>query len=344
MDINENNILCPDLNLSWETEFTILGFVIDNKLQKLHANFEKCNEKVKSLIIKWRAYGLSINGRITISKTLLLPQYTYIGSVLDKVSVTRYKNIQKILDHFVLHNSYLEPNKSSRNWIKPDILYADRSKGGYGQIEVDEFFKSIKTSWVKRYATGKLDNWGANKFNNLINQELPCISEFVKCYREFSICFPTEVNTKENRWLSHPFFYNPKIQFGNGRARRPFTSGMFGMEEKSATLSLGQLFVNLKPISFQALDSLGHPITILGHNSLTQHLKNLVGHGKLFDGHPKKVVIKYDRSRPIPCHLIDNIKDYMKCFKKGSSTIRKVFSSANKKPINYDIQKFTEKN
>ena len=27
--------LCQDLNLKWKTEFRILGFVIDNKLQKL---------------------------------------------------------------------------------------------------------------------------------------------------------------------------------------------------------------------------------------------------------------------------------------------------------------------
>ena len=66
---------------------------------------------------------MSINGRVTIVKSVLLPQFTYIGSVLDKVTESQYKGIQKILDHFVLYNSYLEPNnKAKRNWIKPDIL------------------------------------------------------------------------------------------------------------------------------------------------------------------------------------------------------------------------------
>ena len=93
----EENTLCPDLELKWETEFTILGFVIDNKLQKLDKNFDKCDEKVKTLIIKWRAYNLSINGRITIAKSILLPQYTYIGSVLDKISKTRYAKYKRHL-------------------------------------------------------------------------------------------------------------------------------------------------------------------------------------------------------------------------------------------------------
>ena len=63
MDITDDNILCPDLELTCETEFCILGFQIDNKLNKLSLNFDKCNEKVKALIIKWRAYILSIHGR-----------------------------------------------------------------------------------------------------------------------------------------------------------------------------------------------------------------------------------------------------------------------------------------
>ena len=37
-DITEENTLCPELELKWETEFTILGFVSDIKLQKLDKN------------------------------------------------------------------------------------------------------------------------------------------------------------------------------------------------------------------------------------------------------------------------------------------------------------------
>jgi len=80
------------------------------------------------LITKWRSYNLSINGRVTIAKSILVPQYTYIGSVLDKISKTRYTKIQKILDHFVLHNTYLEPSRSSKNWIKQEILYEGKKR------------------------------------------------------------------------------------------------------------------------------------------------------------------------------------------------------------------------
>ena len=158
MDITDDNILCPELGLKWETEFTILGFTIDNKLAKLNSNISKCTTKVKALIAKWRSYNLSINGRITIAKTILLPQYTYVGSVLDNISQNQYKGIQKVIDHFILYNSYCEQNKKSRKWIKDDILYGDKAKGGYGHIRVTDFFQSIKTSWIKRYATQLIDD------------------------------------------------------------------------------------------------------------------------------------------------------------------------------------------
>jgi hypothetical protein len=93
-----------------------------------------------------------------------------------------------------------------------------KHKGGYGQCKVTDFFKSIKTSWVKRYATDRLNDhwcdildtqfgltpntrkiiyeWRAHKFDNVIKLNLPCISGFVKCYQEFCKNFITEHNPK----------------------------------------------------------------------------------------------------------------------------------------------------
>jgi hypothetical protein len=73
MDITDDNISCPDLELTWETEFKILVFTIENRLAKLNQNFSKCNDKVKALISKWRSYNLLINGWVTIAKSILLP-------------------------------------------------------------------------------------------------------------------------------------------------------------------------------------------------------------------------------------------------------------------------------
>ena len=68
--------ICEDINLEWASEFKILGFFIDNKLEKLHSNVESCTRKVRAIINKWRKYNLTIMGRMTVTKALLLSQYT----------------------------------------------------------------------------------------------------------------------------------------------------------------------------------------------------------------------------------------------------------------------------
>ena len=44
-----NDKLCPELALSWEDNFTLLGFQIDSRLKLLNENYEKCFKKVMKL-------------------------------------------------------------------------------------------------------------------------------------------------------------------------------------------------------------------------------------------------------------------------------------------------------
>ena len=97
------------------------------------------------------------------------------------------------------------------------------------------------------------------------------------------------------------------------------------MEPKADIISLGQLYVNLYPITQASLVNLGYDISDQGYNALLCVLRGLVGNGKIFDATPKKVVVKYNPNKPIPGNLIDNIKDYLETFQKGSSNIRKIF-------------------
>ena len=128
-----NQKLCEDINLEWATEFRILGFNIDNKLERLHLNIESCTRKVRAIINKWRKYNLTLMGRMTVAKALLLSQYTYIATVLD-LSMKEIEYIQSILDNFILYNSFLNHGHKSRYWINQDILYGNKNLGGLNAI------------------------------------------------------------------------------------------------------------------------------------------------------------------------------------------------------------------
>ena len=102
--------ICPDINLEWGNDFKLLGFYIDNKLQNLKQNLGNINSRVNNLINKWKRYYLTLYGRITIVKSLLLAQYIYIGTVMDILDEEELEKIQRNLNHFILHNEiYLNP-------------------------------------------------------------------------------------------------------------------------------------------------------------------------------------------------------------------------------------------
>ena len=130
MITDKHNILCPDLGMEWDDTFTILGFTLDSKLKNLDINF-----KVQGQIKSWTPYHLSLQVRITIAKTKLTPQLTYVATVLD-IDTKTIDTIQDMINSFVLD---IKPG--GRHWISKDLLYEPTKKGGFGIIKLSDFTK-----------------------------------------------------------------------------------------------------------------------------------------------------------------------------------------------------------
>merc|ERR1712059_247596 len=105
-NFDRENKICQDINLSWEDEFTLLGFQIDNRLENLKQNIWVINTKVENLINRWKLYYVSLHGRLTIVKSLLLSQYVYVGSVMDILGEDDMEEIQNMMNHFLEHNDF----------------------------------------------------------------------------------------------------------------------------------------------------------------------------------------------------------------------------------------------
>ena len=89
----------------------------------------------------------------------MLPQFTYIASVLDPKSST-YDEINRIIGLFI--NTGTTKPITKTNWIHKDILYGPKNEGGLNFIDARSFFLSLKISWVKRYASDSLDDHWAD--------------------------------------------------------------------------------------------------------------------------------------------------------------------------------------
>ena len=129
----------------------ILGFWMDSAGEKLQDNFKIAADKILRQIGHWSQFNISLIGRISISKTYLISQLTYIGAVLspDAAVATR---IQNLVDEYVL----------KRMPIAKDRLYTKPEFGGLGLINITDLMISLKCSWFKRIANdGVNDCWRA---------------------------------------------------------------------------------------------------------------------------------------------------------------------------------------
>ena len=117
-------------------------------------------QKVRGIISRWTGYNLSFHGKITVCKTLLLSQYTYADSILDCITSKQMDLIQAQVDYFINHGKNTPKpgteEKKDNLWIDTKTLCNDKINGGFGCINIKDFFTGHKLSWLRRYAQGSL--------------------------------------------------------------------------------------------------------------------------------------------------------------------------------------------
>ena len=94
------------------------------------SNIEKQLQKTKAIINNWNKRNLRIIGKITIVKSLLLPNITYIASVctIPKEYIQRFDTM--------IYN-FIWGGKKDR--IKRTDLCKDYSKGGFKMIDIYQY-------------------------------------------------------------------------------------------------------------------------------------------------------------------------------------------------------------
>ena len=105
-------------------KFTLLGIEVDNRLEDLDCNFDRVHSKTQCLINDWRARKIPIEGRIDISKYLLVSQYTYVASILT-LSDHQIEKAQKAINNYIV-----DSNDAKRNWLSKDRIYQPIKKVG----------------------------------------------------------------------------------------------------------------------------------------------------------------------------------------------------------------------
>ena len=222
--------ICPELTLAWDRRFKLLGIHFDNRLQHIDENFDMVHSRTLSLINDWKSRRLPLEGRISISKCLLISQYTYISTIIP-LKDSQISKAQQAINNFIMNIK-----ENERPWISKEKIYQPIKKGGLNCIELTSFFKGIKLNWMKRYISenynnhwteildsllevspttrGEILKWGSEKFTTpIISCKFSAIKALLQCMQELTAKFVTPPERGDNRFIFQPLFQNPNLKY-----------------------------------------------------------------------------------------------------------------------------------
>ena len=133
---------------AFSDSIVLLGMEIKKELTNVDEIFMELAEKILKIIRFWELFRLSLPGRITVIKTLLLPQLNYLGCILTPSDNT-IRHIQGIIDAFARKNLRISNKR----------LYMPAEVGGLGLFELGTYLDSQRCAWIKRALTKPIDNW-----------------------------------------------------------------------------------------------------------------------------------------------------------------------------------------
>ena len=90
---------------------------------------------------------MTVFGKITVIKTMCLPKFTHIATVIPSLSIKRINEIERKFDTFINHNNPSVTNKTTR--------YMAKSECGLGLLKINAFWRAIRMFWLRRLPTSK---------------------------------------------------------------------------------------------------------------------------------------------------------------------------------------------
>ena len=154
-------------------ELKILGITFNATNEDITAlNIDKVLNAIRSQISQWKRRQLTLIGKITIIRSLLLPKLTHLFLALPDPPQVIIKRLNCVL-HSFLWNSKAEKVKRSKIIQK----YKD---DGLDMIDIVAYIKSMKASWLQRLSRGK------GLWVQIAKTIIPRLDELV-CYGSFKL-------------------------------------------------------------------------------------------------------------------------------------------------------------
>jgi len=152
------------LGFSLVNSIKILGMEIDFNIENLDQNFQTTHASIKRSIEYWKRYKLTLPGRISVIKSLLISLLNYMGCILTPKRAT-LNALQKTLDEFALSGLNVAKNR----------ICIPTDAGGLGLFDIEEFLASQQCKWVIKADQSSRDIWRVNMRELSLNNPM-CLS------------------------------------------------------------------------------------------------------------------------------------------------------------------------
>ena len=219
-----------NINLN-DDSIRILGVHFSyNSLIYKEKNFQTVVETMERTLAVWRWRNLSIAGKITIFKTLVLSKIISISflSSIPNVIIDKIEKLQK---------DYIWSGKNPK--IKHSSLIGDYADGGLKDVDIKAKFKSLKLSWIRRLYSSEFHPWKniplklieqsfkQNIFHSNIKITPP--RNFPEFYKQI-IIYWSELNQQPltaESVLMQPIWFNQFIEVNNLPIKKLFPFSLF---------------------------------------------------------------------------------------------------------------------
>ena len=105
-------------------------------------NIEKQMSKARKILYSWSSRKLTLIGKITIIKTLILPLFIHLFSALPNPSTRLIKTLETLLFKFIWDGK--------NDKIKRNTLICNYDEGGLKMVHIPSFIDYLKIKWIKR--------------------------------------------------------------------------------------------------------------------------------------------------------------------------------------------------
>ncbi|GJU43299.1 hypothetical protein Tco_1200565 [Tanacetum coccineum] len=145
-----NDIGCMALNLP----FSYLGINIGGHMSRIKA-WDNVINKVLCRLSKWKMKSLSIDGKLTLLKSVLGSTLIYYMSMF-KAPIHVLKKLESICSHFF---NGVDPYVRKMTFVKWDNVLASKEKGGLGVSSFYALNRALIFKWIWNFRTQNNSLW-----------------------------------------------------------------------------------------------------------------------------------------------------------------------------------------